>query len=109
MNDAEIARIRHALMEEEIREKQALCPDADVFKKVVTDIINPLAEQWTDVSQLDEAIAVVDELYAEMEQRVSQPHFPTIWSTHVCVQPMYQEVRTKLQVMRRLQIRKKIW
>ncbi len=108
MDEATIQAVHREMEEKKRREIQAMCPDAEVLSGVITQVIYPLAETWTDVAQLDEAIAALDELYAEMEPRISQPHFPSIWSTHVCVNPMYQTVRAQLRMLRRVQIRRKI-
>jgi hypothetical protein len=105
MDETTIQAVRREWEDKKRREEQAMCPDAEVLSDVITKVIYPLAQKWTDVAQLDEAIKALEELYAEMEPRISQPHFPSIWSTHVCVQPLYQKVHAKLRMLRRLQIR----
>jgi hypothetical protein len=107
MSTTSLESIRQKLDEEKAREKGHLCQKAAEFKKMVTELVGPIAEQWTQPEQLDEAIAVVNDM-AEQWLKQAKGLGCTCY-THPCVADVCLEARLRLTALKRLQLKQKLW
>jgi hypothetical protein len=107
MDEAERKQISNAIKERKDREKGQLCAKALAFKGMVTHLLGQIAEQWTDATQLDEAMAVLDEMASQWKAQASG--YKCSLYSHPCVDAVHTEARLRLQAMRRLQLKGKLW
>ena len=107
--DGLFERMREKYKGQAQKDRETFCHEATTFKGMVTDLLNPVAEGWTELEQLDKALAVLDQMATQWKERTPRGHFPSLGGSHRCVEEVYQEARLRLEAIKQLGLRQKIW
>ena len=89
------------------KDRESFCHEATTFRGMVTDLLNPVAEGWTEPEQLNRALAVLYQLAKKWYKRAPRGHTPLRY--HCCVDEVYEEALMRLEAIKQLGLRQKIW